>query len=115
MARSCISAVCISGDSALSAEPAATGSVASAITSIEGTAKLYPEALGSKLGPKLGRYFDNMVSLSVSAGKRVMKTEKDGLLALKTATKVPETFPIETAWVELTEALTGKKVAELLK
>lgn len=83
------------------------------ITNVEGTAKLYPEALGSKLGPKLGRYFDNMVSISVSAGKRVFRTDKDGLLALKTAVPLPETLPIETGWKDIFEKLTGKKIGEL--
>lgn len=84
------------------------------ITGIEGSPKLYPEALGSKLGPKLGRYFDNMVGLSVSAGKRQFKTERDGLLALKTATKLPETLPIETGWVDIFKAITGKQTAEII-
>lgn len=83
------------------------------ITNVEGTAKLYPEALGSKLGPKLGRYFDNMVSISVAAGKRVFRTDKDGLLALKTAVPLPETLPIETGWKDIFEKLTGKKIGEL--
>lgn len=83
------------------------------ITNVEGTAKLYPEALGSKLGPKLGRYFDNMVSISVSGGKRVFRTDKDGLLALKTAVPMPETLPIETGWKDIFEAITGKKIGDL--
>lgn len=83
------------------------------ITNVEGTAKLYPEALGSKLGPKLGRYFDNMFSLSVVANKRVFKTDKDGLLALKAAKPLKETYPIETGWVDIFEALTGKKIGDI--
>lgn len=85
------------------------------ITTSEGSAKLYPEALGSKLGPKLGRYFDNLVSISQTAGKRVFKTDKDGLLALKTAVPVPDNIPIEVGWKTLFEAITGKKIEELGK
>lgn len=85
------------------------------ITNIEGTAKLYPEALGSKLSPKIGRYFDNMVSLTTFGGKRVFKTDKDGLFALKTAVPMPESLPIETGWKDIFEKLLGKKIEELLK
>lgn len=85
------------------------------ITNIEGTAKLYPEALGSKLSPKIGRYFDNMVSITTFGGKRVFKTEKDGLFALKTAVPMAESYPIETGWKSIFENLLGKKIEELLK
>lgn len=78
------------------------------ITSIEGTAKLYPEALGSKLSPKVARYFDNMFSLSITGGKRTFKTEKDGLLALKAGVPLKEIYPIETGWVDIFKAITGK-------
>jgi hypothetical protein len=78
-------------------------------TSIEGTAKLFPEALGSKLPPKVGKFFDNMISLSVSGSTRTFKTDKDGLLALKTATKLNPTYPIETGLADIFKALTGKK------
>jgi len=85
------------------------------ITSVEGTAKLYPEALGSKLSPKIGRNFDNMLSLSVFGGKRVFKTDKDGFLALKTAIPMAETYPIETGWKDIFEKLLGRSIADLLK
>jgi hypothetical protein len=83
------------------------------ITGVEGTAKLYPEALGSKLGPKLGRYFDNLVSISVSGGKRVFRTDKDGLLALKTSVPMPEIIDIGEGWKTIFEKITGKKIEDI--
>jgi hypothetical protein len=47
---------------------------------------LFPSALGKKLPPKIGRYFNNMVMLEKDAtGKRRLKTVGDHLLALKTS------------------------------
>lgn len=80
----------------------------------EGTTKMFPEALGSKLPPKVGKVFDNMISLSITQGKRTFKTQKDGLLALKTAAPIKESYPIETGLVDIFRDLTGKTVAELL-
>lgn len=84
------------------------------ITSLEGTAKLYPEALGSKLPPKVAPKFDNFISLSITAGNRTFKTKKDGLLALKTAVPLADSYPIEDGWIKIFEGLTGKKITELL-
>lgn len=75
------------------------------LTNIEGTAKLYPEALGSKLSPKIGRYFDNMIALSVTGGARTFKTDKDGLFACKTALPLKPSYPIETGLYDIFRAL----------
>jgi hypothetical protein len=79
------------------------------LTSVEGTAKLYPEALGSKLGPKLGKYFDNMITLGVTGGSRTFKTVKDGLFACKTAKPLKDTYPLETGLASIFKDLTGKQ------
>lgn len=84
------------------------------LTKDEGSARMLPEALGSKLSPKVPRYFDNMISLSLTNGERTFKTKKDGMLSLKTAVPLPDTLPISTGWVTMFEALTGKKISELL-
>lgn len=84
------------------------------ITGIEGDARLYPDALGSKLPPKLGKYCGNLIGLRLSGGSRKFLTQKDGLLALKTSVPLPETIPIETGWVAIFEGLTGKKISEIL-
>lgn len=75
----------------------------------EGGLKMYPEAVGSKLGPKIAKPFDNMVSLSIVGANRVFKTERDGMLALKTAKKLNPQYPIETGWADIFRDLMGKK------
>lgn len=85
------------------------------ITGVDGDARLYPDALGSKLPPKIGKHVDNLLGLRVKGGNRVFLSKADGLLALKSAVPLPETIPIENGWVTIFETLTGKKVAELLK
>jgi hypothetical protein len=74
----------------------------------EGSLKLYPEALGTKLGPKVAKPFDNMVSISILGKSRQFKTKVDGLLALKTAKPIADTYPIETGWTDIFKALLGK-------
>lgn len=86
------------------------------VTGVEGDTRLYADALGSKLPPKLGRYTDNLIGLRLTGGARKFLTTRDGLLALKMATnRAAENYPIETGWVSIFEALTGKKVQELVK
>jgi hypothetical protein len=85
------------------------------ITSVEGDARLYPDALGSKLPPKISKYFDNVVGLRLIGGQRKFLTSKDGLLALKTSTPLDEQIPIADGWRAIFEGITGKKLAELVK
>lgn len=67
-----------------------------------------PDVLGDKLGPKIPKYFDNMISLSITAGKRSFKTQKDGLLALKTSKQMKPEYPIEAGMLNIFKALQGK-------
>jgi hypothetical protein len=75
------------------------------ITNIEGTTRLYPDALGSKLAPKIGRYFDNMITLTQVGGKRVYKTKQDGAFNCKTAIPLSDQYPIETGLADILKAL----------
>lgn len=83
------------------------------VTSIEGDPRLYPDALGSKLPPKVGRYFDNVVGLRLTQGERKFMTVKDGMLPLKTAVPLPETIPIADGWRVIFEKITGKPVDKI--
>lgn len=76
----------------------------------DGSTMVLPEALGSKLPPKVGKKFDNMLSVSISPGsqKRVINTKKDGLLALKSSIPLDDTYPIETGLADIFKKLTGK-------
>jgi hypothetical protein len=77
----------------------------------EGSPKLCPEALGSKLGPKVGRYFDNFFSISMTGLNRTIKTSSDGLLALKSAKALAAEYPISDGYARIFRELTG--VADL--
>ena len=85
------------------------------ITGVDGDARSYPDALGNKLPPRIGKYLDNLVGLRLVGGKRVFLTQKDGLLALKSAVPLPESIPIEQGWPTIFEKITGKPLAELVK
>jgi hypothetical protein len=78
------------------------------ITTTEGDPRPYPAALGSKLPPDVPKFFDNMVGLSISGGVRKFKTNKDGLLMLKTAAQCKDEYPIETGFLDIFRAITGK-------
>jgi hypothetical protein len=73
-----------------------------------GITKPYPEALGTKLNPKVARYFDNMISLSLTSGERSYKLKKDGQFACKTSKPMTdEKLPLETGMAELFKRLRG--------
>lgn len=73
-----------------------------------GLVKLYPEALGTKLNPKVGRYFNNLLSLSITAGEKTYKTQKDGMLACKTSRPVKDKYPLATGMADLFSDLLKK-------
>jgi hypothetical protein len=73
-----------------------------------GVVRSYPEALGTKLNPKVGRYFNNLISLSVQGGEKSFKVKKDGLLACKTSRPLPkDKYPLETGLAEIFAGLTS--------
>lgn len=92
--------------------------VTSHITYIErddGLSKGYPSALGSKLPPKIGRYF-NTILMTKSTGsganvKRVIRTVTEGAIDLKTPIpgKLPPELPLETGLAQFFEAVRGGK------
>lgn len=79
------------------------------ITGVEGDARLYPDALGSKLPPKIGKYVDNLFGLRKKGGEAKFLTKMDGLLALKSSVPLDEAIPIEKGWLTIFEKITGKK------
>lgn len=77
-----------------------------------GISRAYPMALGAKLSPKVGAFFDNLIAFRTSnTGKREIRTKTDGLLVCKTARPCPDTLPIETGMADLFDYLLGRKVA----
>jgi hypothetical protein len=91
--------------------------VISHITFVErddGLNKGYPSALGNKLPPKVGRYFNSiLLAKSVGQGtaaKRVIKTSSEGLVELKHPVpgSLPNELPVETGLATFFEAVCGK-------
>jgi hypothetical protein len=74
----------------------------------QGAVKALPEALGSKLNPKVGRYFNNLISLSLSGSERSFKTKRDGLVACKTSRPIKDKYPIETGLADIFNDLLKK-------
>jgi len=71
-----------------------------------GVTRAYPSALGAKLSPKVGAYFDNLIAFrSSQTGTREIRTKAEGLLVCKTARPVPDTLPIVTGMADLFKAL----------
>ena len=70
----------------------------------------YPSALGTKLPPKVGRYFDTiLLTRSTTVGpitNRQIITQSDGLIELKcAAVDLPHTLPLETGMRDIFRAL----------
>ena len=73
-----------------------------------GILKPYPETLGNKLSPKIGRKFNNMFSFSITAGARSIKVRKDGMVACKSSKPLSkETYPIEDGLAAIFKEIVG--------
>lgn len=66
--------------------------------------------LGSALPPTVGRYFNNMVWVGYTGGKRIIKTKASPTMALKTSAPkdVKDTYELETGMAEIFSVLTEK-------
>lgn len=91
--------------------------VISHITYVEredGMSKGYPNTLGNKLPPKVGRYFNSLL-LAKSKGsgdnvKRTIRTTNEGSIELKNPIPgvLPSELPLETGMLTFFEAVRGK-------
>jgi AAA domain len=78
-----------------------------------GIMRPFPETIGSKLNPKVARDFNNLFSVSISAGKRSIKVKKDGIIACKASRKLSkEQYDIETGLAEIFLEVVGKHPAQ---
>ena len=74
--------------------------------------KGYPSALGRKLPPRVGSYFNTMVETKIMGGNRVINTIPSDTLDLKVpARDVKGTYPISTGLAELFELVAGRRPA----
>lgn len=73
----------------------------------------FPSALGKKLPPKVGRYFNTVIMAetkgSGSSAKKILRTQSVGVIELKTSApgRVPPELPLETGLATLFEILKG--------
>lgn len=72
-----------------------------------GLMKPYPEVLGKALNPKVGRKFNNMLGFTIAAGNRVIRTQKDGMIALKTSKPLKPEYPIATGLADIFKEIVG--------
>lgn len=72
-----------------------------------GVMKPYPEVLGKALNPKVGRKFNNMLGFTIAAGNRVIRTQRDGMIALKTSKPVKAEYPLSTGLAEIFAEIVG--------
>ena len=72
-----------------------------------GMVKAQINTLGSKLPPKVGRYFNHMIWAGMVGSKRVFKTKASAIMGLKSPNpeKVLDQYPIETGLAEYFKAV----------
>lgn len=80
-----------------------------------GSVQGYPSALGSKLPPKVGRYFNAVLSARVkgtgASAKRIIRTQSEGFLELKNpiGPKCPLEFPLSSGLADYFKLARGEK------
>jgi hypothetical protein len=73
-----------------------------------GMIQAYPETIGNKLSPKVGRKFNNLFSYSITAGQRSIKVQKDGVIACKSSKPLSkDKYSIETGMAEIFAEIVG--------
>lgn len=72
-----------------------------------GITKAQVNTLGSKLPPKVGRYFNHMILATMEASKRIFKTKASMTMGLKSPNpeKVADKYPIESGLAEYFKAV----------
>lgn len=74
----------------------------------DGRTSAMPETIGTKLSPTIARDFNNLYSVSISAGTRSIKVKRDGLIACKSSKPLSkESYPIETGMAEIFREIVG--------
>lgn len=74
----------------------------------DGQKKIFPQAVGQKLSPKIPQYFPSYVRYKNSGGKRIIQLESDGMIDLanpKPFAFAGKSLPIETGLADFFSAL----------
>lgn len=72
-----------------------------------GSQRAYPRTVGKALSPKVGEKFNNMLGFSISPAGKSIKTQKDGMISLKTHKPLKESYPIATGLRDIFAELVG--------
>lgn len=77
--------------------------------SSSGRVEPYPETIGKALNPSVARKFNNLFSISITAGNRSIKVQKDGVIPCKSSKPLhkPE-YSIETGMSEIFKEIVGQ-------
>lgn len=75
----------------------------------DGTKKIFPQGVGSKLSPKIPQYFPTYIRYKNEGGKRTIQTVSDQMIDLANPNPlvVSKSYPIETGLAEIFAALKG--------
>jgi hypothetical protein len=69
----------------------------------------YPETIGKALNPTIGRKFNNLFSIGITAGVRQINVKKDGMIPCKASRPLKnETYPIATGMSDIFKELVGR-------
>lgn len=67
--------------------------------------RAYPSALGKKLPPKIGRFFNTMLMTKVQGNRRIISSTPEENVMVKSPVPLPATMPIETGLATLFEKM----------
>lgn len=72
-----------------------------------GNQRAYPATIGKALNPKIGQKFNNMLGFASGPSGKVIKTQRDGTISLKTRKPLKESYPIGTGLADIFKELVG--------
>lgn len=71
----------------------------------DGTKKIFPQGVGSKLSPKIPQYFPTYIRYKNTGGKRVIQTVSDPMIDLATPKPVESSYSIDDGLAKIFAAL----------
>jgi hypothetical protein len=72
-----------------------------------GTAQAYPATIGKALSPNVGQKFNNMLGFSAGPAGKLIKTQRDGLISLKSSKPLKESYQLATGLAEIFKEVVG--------
>lgn len=78
----------------------------------DGTTKIFPQGVGSKLSPKIPQYFPTYIRYRNVNNKRSIQLKSDTAINLAVPQHFPDSLPVETGLVDLFKMLRGESVKE---